>query len=121
MYEIGGAPEGVISATAIQALGGDMQARLLPRHQVQADTKESRPFAADELQRCQQMGIKIQHALPLDQLVKHNKVVVSVTGISCSDLVQGIRKSDQTLNTETLLINGSDRSVRRIQACYYRK
>lgn len=58
MYGIGGAPEGIISAAAIQAVGGDMQARLLPRHQVQADTAQNRQLAAQELQRCQEMGIK---------------------------------------------------------------
>lgn len=34
LYGIGGAPEGVIAAAAVRALGGDMQARLLPRDHV---------------------------------------------------------------------------------------
>ncbi|WP_274873773.1 fructose-bisphosphatase class II, partial [Serratia marcescens] len=40
MYGIGGAPEGVISAAVIRALDGDMQARLLPRHEVKGDSAE---------------------------------------------------------------------------------
>lgn len=38
LYGIGGAPEGVISAAVIRALDGDMQGRLLARHQVKGDT-----------------------------------------------------------------------------------
>ncbi|SUC05803.1 fructose-1,6-bisphosphatase class 2 [Pasteurella canis] len=38
LYGIGGAPEGVIAAAAVRALGGEMQARLLPRHQVKGNT-----------------------------------------------------------------------------------
>ena len=33
MYCVGGAPENVISAAVIRALGGDMQGRLILRHQ----------------------------------------------------------------------------------------
>lgn len=47
MYGIGGAPEGVISAPVIRAMDGDMQGRLLPRHQVKGDTEENRLLGAD--------------------------------------------------------------------------
>jgi len=40
VYGIGGAPEGVIAAAAIRALGGDMQSRLLPRNVVKGETPE---------------------------------------------------------------------------------
>ena len=41
-FGIGGAPEGVAAAAAIRALGGDMQARLLPRNEVKGDTEENK-------------------------------------------------------------------------------
>ena len=40
VYGIGGAPEGVAAAAAIRALGGDMQARLIPRNEVKAIRKK---------------------------------------------------------------------------------
>ena len=52
LYGIGGAPEGVISAAVIRALDGDMQARLLPRHEVKGDTPENRKAGEQELVRC---------------------------------------------------------------------
>lgn len=42
LYGIGGAPEGVAAAAAIRALGGDMQARLIPRNEVKGDTEENK-------------------------------------------------------------------------------
>ncbi len=39
LYGIGGAPEGVVSAAVIRALDGDMNGRLLARHDVKATTK----------------------------------------------------------------------------------
>lgn len=40
MYGIGGAPEGIISAAIARALGGDMQARLVPRNKAKEDTEK---------------------------------------------------------------------------------
>ena len=57
MYGIGGAPEGVVSAAVIRALDGDMQARLLARHDVKGDTPENRQLGEQELSRCAEMGI----------------------------------------------------------------
>lgn len=46
------APEGVAAMHLIRALGGDMQARLIPRNEGQkGDTEENRKIAA-EIQRC---------------------------------------------------------------------
>lgn len=45
LYGIGGAPEGVVSAAVIRALDGDMQGRLLARHDVKGDTAENRRSA----------------------------------------------------------------------------
>ncbi|XPE42732.1 fructose-bisphosphatase class II [Shigella flexneri] len=41
MYTIGGAPEGVISACAVKALGGDMQAELIDFCQAKGDYTEN--------------------------------------------------------------------------------
>ena len=58
MYCIGGAPEGVVSAAVIRALDGDMNGRLLARHEVKGDTAENRKLGEEELQRCQEMGVE---------------------------------------------------------------
>ncbi|AKD39048.1 fructose 1,6-bisphosphatase II [Pasteurella multocida subsp. multocida OH4807] len=119
LYGIGGAPEGVIAAAAVRALGGEMQARLLPRHQVKGNTPENQAIAADEIHRCQAMGIEVNQVLKLDDLVRDDNLVFSATGITNGDLLKGIHRKGNLATTETLLIRGRSRTIRRIQSVHY--
>lgn len=119
MYGIGGAPEGVISAAVIRALDGDMQGRLLARHHVKGDTPENRRLGEDELARCQQMGIEAGKILPLDEMARNDNVIFSATGITQGDLLAGISRQGNMATTETLLIRGKSRTIRRIRSTHY--
>lgn len=119
LYGIGGAPEGVVAAAAIRALGGEMQARLLPRHQVKGNTPENQVIAADEIRRCQEMGIEVNKVLKLEDLVRDDNLVFSATGITNGDLLKGIHRKGNLATTETLLIRGRSRTIRRIQSIHY--
>jgi len=119
LYGIGGAPEGVISAAVIRALGGDMQGRLLPRHEVKRDTPENRAIGDQELKRCATMGIAAGKVLLLDEMARNDNVIFSATGITSGDLLQGITRKGNMATTETLLIRGKSRTIRRIQSVHY--
>ncbi|HHE3630274.1 class II fructose-bisphosphatase [Pasteurella multocida] len=119
LYGIGGAPEGVIAAAAVRALGGDMQARLLPRDHVKGDTPENQALAAEEIHRCQEMGIEVNQVLKLEDLVRDDNLVFSATGITNGDLLKGIHRKGNLATTETLLIRGRSRTIRRIQSVHY--
>jgi fructose-1,6-bisphosphatase II len=119
MYGIGGAPEGVISAAVIRALDGDMQGRLLARHHVKGDTPENRRLGEDELARCQQMGIEVGKILQLDEMARNDNVIFSATGITQGDLLAGISRQGNMATTETLLIRGKSRTIRRIRSTHY--
>ena len=119
MYGIGGAPEGVISAAVIRALDGDMQARLLARHEVKGDTADNRRLGEQELARCQQMGIEAGKVLLLEQMARNENVIFSATGITSGDLLKGITRKGNMATTETLLIRGKSRTIRRIQSVHY--
>lgn len=118
LYGIGGAPEGVISAAAVRALGGEMQARLIPRDQVKGDTEENRQIAAQETQRCQQAGVNINQVLQLNDLVRDDNLIFAATGITQGDLLQGIKRKGNFATTETLVIRGRSRTIRRIQSTH---
>ncbi len=118
MYGIGGAPEGVISAAVIRALGGDMQGRLLPRHQVKEDTPENRQLGEEEIARCKEMGIEPGKRLTLEDMVNDDDVIFSATGITDGDLLKGITRKGNIATSETLLIRGKTGTVRRIQAIH---
>ncbi|MFQ1049467.1 class II fructose-bisphosphatase [Avibacterium paragallinarum] len=119
LYGIGGAPEGVVAAAAIRALGGEMQARLIPRHQVKGSSPENQSIAADEIRRCQAMGIEVNQVLKLEDLVRDDNLVFSATGITNGDLLKGIHRRGNLATTETLLIRGRSRTIRRIQSVHY--
>lgn len=119
LYGIGGAPEGVVAAAAIRALGGEMQARLLPRHQVKDASPENQAIAADEIRRCKEMGIEVNQVLKLEDLVRDDNLVFSATGITNGDLLKGIHRRGNLATTETLLIRGRSRTIRRIQSTHY--
>ncbi|PVX39184.1 fructose-1,6-bisphosphatase II [Pasteurella langaaensis DSM 22999] len=119
LYGIGGAPEGVVTAAAVRALGGDMQARLLPRNLVKGDTPENIAIAEQEIQRCQQSGAAVNEVLKLEDLAKDDNLVFVATGITNGDLLKGIHRKGNLATTETLLIRGKSRTIRRIQSMHY--
>lgn len=119
LYGIGGAPEGVVSAAAIRALDGDMQGRLLPRHQVKGDSAENRRLGEEELARCKAMGISAGGVLRLEMMARNDNVIFSATGITSGDLLKGITRQGNIATSETLLIRGKSRTIRRIQSIHY--
>jgi len=119
LYTIGGAPEGVVSAAVITALGGDMQARLMLRHDVKGDTKENRTIGENEAKRCNEMGVTPGKILKITDLVKNDNIIFSATGITKGDLLEGISKMGNIAETETLLIRGKTGTIRRIKSIHY--
>lgn len=70
---IGGAPEGVLAAAALKAMGGDMQGRLVPEDDY-------------DLERARKLGItEINKPLTLDDMVKNDDVIFVATGITDGD------------------------------------
>ena len=119
LYGIGGAPEGVVSAAAIRALDGDMQGRLLARHHVKGDSEENRRIGEQELARCKEMGIDAGSVLQLGDMARNDNVIFSATGITKGDLLDGISRKGNMATTETLLIRGKSRTIRRIHSIHY--
>ena len=119
MYCVGGAPEGVISAAVIRALGGDMQGRLLTRDQAKGDSPENLAAGKQETERCLEMGIEPGQMLKLNDMASSDNVVFSATGITKGDLLSGIRREGNIAHTETLVIRGKSRTIRRIQSSHY--
>lgn len=119
LYGIGGAPEGVISAAVIRALDGDMQGRLLPRHQVKEDNEHNRRIGEEELARCKEWGIEANKVLTLGDMARNDNIIFSATGITKGDLLGGIHRQGNMATTETLLIRGKSRTIRRIHSTHY--
>lgn len=98
---IGGAPEGVITAAAVRAYGGDMQARLVFRHD-------------DERARAERMvGGDLDRILTAEELAGGN-VIFAATGITTGDLLKGVRYTRDGAVTESIVMRSQSGTVRRI-------
>ncbi|MDD0824894.1 class II fructose-bisphosphatase [Mannheimia sp. AT1] len=119
LYGIGGAPEGVVAGAAVRALGGDMQARLIPRNQVKGNSHEHLTATEKELSRCNEMNVPVNTVLKLEDLVRDDNLVFVATGITTGDLLKGISRKGNMASTETLVIRGRSRTIRKIQSYHY--
>ncbi|WP_067143654.1 class II fructose-bisphosphatase [Oceanivirga salmonicida] len=118
IYGIGGAPEGVVSAAAIRALGGDMQARLKLRNEVKGVSLENDKISKEEKRRCEEKGLDLSKVLRLDDLVKDDEIIFSATGITTGDLLKGIKRKGDIISTQTLLIRGNSKTIRYINSVH---
>jgi len=104
LWGIGGTPEGVISAAAIKAIGGQLLGRLWPR------TEEERTAAREA-------GYDLERVLTCDDLVSGEDVFFSATGVTDGDVLQGVRyQGARGATTESLVMRSRSGTVRRISA-----
>lgn len=100
---------------------GDLTVTILakPRHDVKGNSEENRRIGEQELARCKAMGIEAGKALCLGDMARSDNVIFSATGITKGDLLEGISRKGHIATTETLLIRGKSRTIRRIQSIHY--
>jgi len=118
-YGIGGAPEGVISAAIMRSMDGDMEAKLLTRSQAKGSCEENDKASVEEIRRCKELGVDINKKIKLNELSSCDSLVVCITGITDGALLEGVNIKDNLGTTETLLIRGKTRTVRRIKSTHY--
>lgn len=120
-YGIGGAPEGVISAAVVRALDGNMQSKLIYRTDAKGTSDENKKLEEEEICRCKEMNVEIGKVLKLEDMVKSDNIIFAATGITDGDLLKGVSRSKdgKYAHTETLVIRGKSRTVRRIESTHY--
>jgi fructose-1,6-bisphosphatase II len=96
---IGGAPEGVVTACAVKALGGDMQGRLWLRD-------------ADDAAIAAQEGIDPAKTLLLDDLCAADDSLLAATGVTDGELLAGVRFADGAAHTQSIVISTYTRTLR---------
>ena len=99
---VGGAPEGVLAAAALQCIGGQMQARLVINND-------------DERSRAQKIGIEdLDKKYILNELA-HGDIIFSATGVTEGTMVRGIRNVDNNHITHSLILRSNDSSTQYIE------
>ena len=97
----GGAPEGVLAASALKCMGGQIYGQLLFRND-------------DERGRAEKAGITdLNRIYTRDEMVSQD-VIFAATGVTNGSIVKGAAKDGDFMETETILMRSKTGSVRRI-------
>ena len=91
---MGGSPEGVVAAVAVQVLGGFMQTRFAPQD-------------ADQIARGLAAGYDLEAKFELDDLVSGDRFVFVLTGITDGVLARGIRETEGSLEHQTIVLDSA--------------
>ena len=96
-----GAPEGVLAASALKCMGGQIFGRLLFRND-------------DERGRASKAGITdFDRIYSRDEMVTED-VIFAATGVTGGTLLPGIKRGSGWVETSTLLLRSKTGSVRRL-------
>ena len=97
----GGAPEGVLAASALKCMGGQIWGRLLFRND-------------DERARASKAGITdFDRVYSRDEMVTSD-VIFAATGVTNGSIVSGVKRRPGFVETETILMRSKTGSVRRM-------
>jgi fructose-1,6-bisphosphatase II len=100
---IGGTPEGVISACALKAMGGEIQGKLYPRDEAEAG-------------KARDLGFDLNRVLTIDDLVRSDNVFFAATGITDGELLDGVKYYGDGARTHSLVMRAKSGTVREIIA-----
>lgn len=102
----GGAPEGVLAAAALRAIGGQMQGKLRWRNE-------------DEIARAKRMGVTdLERIYDLHDLASGD-VMFAATGVTDGAMLKGVHRIDGGYRTESLVLRSKTGTVRVIDAEHY--
>lgn len=90
----GGTPEGIMSACAIRALGGEFLGRVDPQLQT-------------EKQAVKEAGLDTTRWMGLNELVASDDVFFCATGITTGLMLEGVERTREYCKMQTLMITGS--------------
>lgn len=103
---IGGAPEGVIAAAALQCVGGDFQGVLKPRND-------------EEIQRANRMGIEDVHrVMSIDDIASGNLMFVA-TGVTDGSYLEGVKFKPWGAQTHSIVMRSETGTIRQITADHH--
>jgi len=105
LFGIGGTPEGVITACALRAMGGEIQGKLYARNE-------------NEKRRGEEQGYDFHKVLVMDDLVSSDDVFFAATGITNGELLQGVKYLGNGAQTDSLVVRGLTGTIREITATH---
>jgi fructose-1,6-bisphosphatase II len=106
-YGIGGSPEGILTAAALRALGGEMLLRMWPRDE------------AEHVSAAKEVGEpELKRVFRCEDLIWGESCIFCATGISDSPLLPGVKLMGKKAITHSILMRAKSRTVRYIRAVH---
>jgi fructose-1,6-bisphosphatase II len=102
LFGAGGAPEGVLAAIALKCLGGEIQGRLVPQNDAEAE-------------RCIKMGLDVNKVFLMEDLVKGDDAIFAATGITDGEMLKGVQYKGSVATTHTVVMRAKSGTVRFIE------
>lgn len=121
MYGIGGAPEGVLAAAAVKALGGNIQGKLVHYDTAWPNDDNTTEFVNKEIKMLDDLGLSIDDVLYVDDFICGDDFAFSCTAITKGDLLNGVMERDGVVTTHSLLVRAKTRTIRRIKSTHILK
>lgn len=90
----GGTPEGLLSAIAIRAMGGEFLGRIDPQLATEAAAVED-------------AGMDLTRWYRLDEMVRSDDVMFCATGITTGLMLEGVERTRELEKTQTMMIGGA--------------
>jgi fructose-1,6-bisphosphatase II len=103
---VGGAPEAVVSACALKAMGGDMQCKLYYRDESERQSVEA-------------LGLDPEAVFEIDDLVKSDDVFFAATGITGGELLRGVQYTADGVITDSVVMRAQSGTIRYIKAVHH--
>jgi fructose-1,6-bisphosphatase II len=102
---VGGTPEGVLTAAAIQCIGGVIQGKAWPRNEKERDAALA-------------TGVDLDKVYYTDDLINSEDVFFAATGVSTGELLEGVRYFSGGAATQSLAMRSSSGTVRWVDAMH---
>ncbi|MGL4722237.1 MAG: class II fructose-bisphosphatase [Desulfovibrionaceae bacterium] len=96
MYGIGGSPEGLITACAVQSMGGELFARLSPQ------SEEEKAILLKN-------GSDLERIYKSKELVQSEESMVIATGISSGKLLEGVQEENGCYSTHSFFVGNRNK------------
>jgi fructose-1,6-bisphosphatase II / sedoheptulose-1,7-bisphosphatase len=99
----GGAPEGVLAASALRCIGGQMWGRLTFRNN-------------DEKNRADRLGITDYNKIYSLNELAHGEVMFAASGVTDGSMLRGVRRWNSGASTQSIIMRSKTGTVRTISA-----
>ena len=94
--------KGSFSAVALKCLGGEIQGKLLPQDDAEAE-------------RCMKMGIDLDAVIRMEDLVRGDDAIFAATGVTDGELLKGVQFKGNYGETHSVVMRAKSGTVRFVE------